>query len=138
MRVTRRLDQALRALVELARLENGQRMAVSGLSERLGLSKRVLEQQITELAKHGMVECRRGARGGCRLARPAGEITVEQVMHLLEGEVLDEHVGARNAVSLMWADIAELIQGAAAAITVADLTRNQVELESETNPIYFI
>jgi len=138
MRVTQRLDQALRALVELARLENDQRMAVSGLSERLGLSKRVLEQQVTELARHGLVECRRGPHGGCRLARPAGEITVAHVMHLLEGGVLDGHVGAGNAVSLMWADIAETIQGVTAAITVADLARNQAEVEIDTSPTYFI
>jgi len=59
-------------------------------------------------------------------------------MHLLEGGVLDGHVGAGNAVSLMWADIAETIQGVTAAITVADLARNQAEVEIDTSPTYFI
>ena len=75
MRVSQRLDYALRALVLLAEQPPGEFVASGDLADRLGMPRRFVEQQVTLLAREGIVECRRGASGGCALAREATEVT---------------------------------------------------------------
>ena len=89
MRVTQRLDYALRALVLLAAQPAGAPVAAGQLADQLGLPRRVVEQQISELARAGIVLSRRGARGGCALARPADQITVRDVVDALPLPNLD-------------------------------------------------
>ncbi|MDA3935585.1 MAG: Rrf2 family transcriptional regulator [Actinomycetota bacterium] len=138
MRVTKRLDHALRALVELARLDSGERLSVAGLSLRLSLPRRFLEQQITELSRKGLIECRRGPAGGCRLSRSADEINVADVALELEGTVLDRRSDMHDAVSLMWTEVADTLKGVMAAVTVADLAHIQDEIERREQHMYFI
>jgi Rrf2 family transcriptional regulator, cysteine metabolism repressor len=54
-------------------------------SERLPLA--YLEHLVQRLRRAGLVESRRGAHGGYSLARPAGEITMAEVVKALEGEI---------------------------------------------------
>lgn len=138
MRVPQRLDIALRAMVELARLDESERMAASELSARLDLPRRFLEQQITELANKGLLECRRGRGGGCRLARSASKMTVADVAAVVEGGILDNPVGEKGVVPLMWRDVALALQGLLAEITLSDLARRQDLLESAEGSMYFI
>src|SRR3954454_10414828 len=84
MRVSAKTDYALRAAVELAAQEGG---TVKG--ERLATSQaiplRFLENILLQLRHAGIVESRRGADGGYKLARPADEITLADVIRAIDG-----------------------------------------------------
>ena len=69
MRVSQRLDYAVRLLVLLAAQPPGEHVVVGDLAERIGLPRRFAEQQVSVLARAGIVRCRRGASGGCTLGR---------------------------------------------------------------------
>jgi Rrf2 family protein len=55
------------------------------LGERIGASQAHLVKVLQSLTRAGLVETERGPRGGARLARPAGEITLLQVYEAVEG-----------------------------------------------------
>ena len=70
MRVSSRLDYALRALVELAERPVGTRVAAGDVADAIGLPRRFVEQQLTPLSRAALIECRRGPAGVACLPAP--------------------------------------------------------------------
>lgn len=138
VRVSQRLDYTLRMLVALARLPVGTTEAAGELALTLGLPRRFGEQQMTGLAKSGIVTSRRGTSGGAALSRPASEITVLDVVEAVQGETLDVPRVSGSATSEMWAEAASALEERLRTITVADLVKRQAALDAEQSPMYFI
>lgn len=138
MRVSQRLDYALRGLVVLAQQPGGSSTAASDVADRLSLPRRFLEQQFTALAKAGIVECRRGAGGGCVLARPAGEISVADVVRAIEGVTLDVPRTSGTVISEMWTDAARSLEQTLGGVTLAELAERQDRLDASRAAIYYI
>lgn len=138
MRISQRLDYALRALVLLATAEPGRHVAAGDLADRLGMPRRFVEQQVTALARAGVVECRRGASGGCALARPAGDITVREVVEALQGEVLDVPHHNDSASAEMWAGAQAALADFLGSATLEQLAVRQREIDSTKTPMYYI
>lgn len=138
MRVSQRLDYAMRAMVLLAAQPPGAFTAAGDVAERLGLPRRFVEQQITELARAGVVECRRGASGGCRLMRPAAEITALDVVNALHGEVMDVPQQNDSATAELWQQAAMAMAGFIGEVTLEQLAARQKQLDHKASPMYFI
>jgi Rrf2 family protein len=138
MRVSQRLDYAMRGLVALAQRPAGASVAAGEIADSLFLPRRFLEQQFTALAQAGLVECRRGAGGGCALARPADEITVAGVVRALEGVALDVPRTSGTIVTEMWNGIARSLDASLEGVTLADLVRGQDRLDAESAAVYYI
>ncbi len=138
MRVSQRLDYAVRALVALAESPAGHSIAAGELADRLGLPRRFVEQQITALARSGLVSSRRGPSGGCTLATPAEQITVYDIVVALQGDVLDVPRVTGSAVSEMWVGVAESLATSLKAVSVAQLVDRQRELKEAESPMYHI
>lgn len=138
MRVSQRLDYALRMLVALGRLPVGASAAAGELATSLGLPRRVGEQQMTALAKTGLVESRRGTGGGVALARPAAEINVHDVVRAIQGDVLDVPRSSGSATAEFWESAAHALEVRMRAVTLADLASRQEHLDAEAAPMYFI
>lgn len=85
MKLTGFTDYTLRVLMYLAL--NQERLAtIQGIAEAYGISESHLMKVVHHLAKSGVVESLRGKGGGIRLARPAGEIRLGQVVREAEGD----------------------------------------------------
>lgn len=138
MRVSQRLDYALKALVLLAGHPEGAYVAAGELARASGLPKRFVEQQITGLAHAGVVTCRRGASGGCALAQPADAITVGDVVVALHGEILDVPHQAASATAEVWSQASAVLGEYLAGVTLADLARRQRQLDADARSMYFI
>ena len=86
MRVSAKVDYALRATIELAAAApeqvKGERLAAAQ-----AIPQKFLENILVDLRNGGLVASQRGADGGYRLARPAGEITVADVIRVVEGPI---------------------------------------------------
>jgi|LauGreDrversion4_2_1035121.scaffolds.fasta_scaffold439865_2 Rrf2 family protein len=85
-------QQALQALLELAQ-EPTRWRSVTDIASSQGLPAPMLEQLLLQLRRSGLLDARRGRQGGYRLARPAAQIAVAQVLtavgadlQLLDGE----------------------------------------------------
>lgn len=138
MRVAQRLDYALRLLVAISRLAEGERVAVGHLAEAMNLPRRFCEQQITELSHHGLVSCRRGAGGGCKLGVRADELTVTDVANALQGTVLDVPHTQGSATTRMWEEVAVAVEERLASVSIAELAERQAEIDYAGAAMYQI
>lgn len=138
MRVSQRLDYALRASVMLAARSAGTYVAAGEIAEALMLPRRFVEQQITELARAGVVECRRGASGGCALARPADEITMGDVVRAVQGEVLDVPRSSGSAAAESWQGAADALEEYLDSVTLEQVLLRQRQMDALAAPMYYI
>ncbi len=77
----------LRALIDLAQYGEKEAVSIQSISARQQISDSYLEQLVRKLKKAGLVTSLRGAQGGYRLAKPAEEVSVGDVLRALEGSI---------------------------------------------------
>ncbi|TML98930.1 MAG: Rrf2 family transcriptional regulator [Actinobacteria bacterium] len=87
MMFSTKAEYGIRVLVELAGRNGESPVPLAEIAETNGLPLAYLEHLVARLRKAGLVESRRGARGGYLLARPADEITMAEVVEALEGAI---------------------------------------------------
>jgi Rrf2 family protein len=138
MRVSQRLDYALRALVMLAQRSAGVYISGGEIAARLGLPQRVVEQQLSELARAGVLRSRRGAGGGHALARPASAISVADVVRAIEGAALDVPRVTGSATSEFWERTADSFGVYLEGATVQMLAERQTDLDARAAEVYYI
>lgn len=78
---------ALRALIMLAGVPDGQALLIQEIAERQNIPRKFLERILLNLKRAGLVQSRRGARGGYALFKPAAEISFAQVLRLIDGPI---------------------------------------------------
>lgn len=83
MRMTRTSRYAIRAVVELAR-HGDRRVSAEALSTELDLPENYLSKTLHTLAGEGLLDSNRGPGGGYRLAVPAEELTLMEVIEAFE------------------------------------------------------
>ncbi len=80
-------EYGVRLMVELGRQPGSGPVALSAVAEAERLPLSYLEHLVAKLRGAGLVTSTRGAHGGYRLARPASEITMDEVVEALEGQI---------------------------------------------------
>lgn len=138
MRVPQSLDYAVRALVLLALQPPGEFVAAGELADRLGLPRRFVEQQVTLLARAGIVRCRRGATGGCALTRASHDVSVFDIVRAVQGEVLDVPRVTGSAASELWRDAAAQFSGYLQSVSLETLADRQRQLDGAAASMYWI
>jgi Rrf2 family protein len=107
MRVTARSDYALRAVAELAAAK-GTLLKREDIAARQDIPVEFLESVLLALKHDGIVQSRRGANGGFMLARPAGSVSLADVIRAVDGPMLD--VRGDRAESVAYAGPAKRIK----------------------------
>lgn len=87
MKVSTRGEYGVRAMVALAKHHGQGPMSIAAMSKASGVPMPYLEQLIGPLRRAGLVESKRGARGGYHLTREPGEVAVGEVYRIMEGPV---------------------------------------------------
>lgn len=87
MKLSTKGRYGLRAMIDLARYSVEEPVSIASIASRQDISERYLEQLVGLLKKAGLVASIRGAGGGYVLAKPAGEISVGDVLRALEGSL---------------------------------------------------
>lgn len=89
------------ALADIASAAEGSLTSLGDLSKRQDISLPYLEQLFVKLRRAGLVESVRGPGGGYRLARPASEIRVSDVLEAVDESVsaMETGAGASGATS---------------------------------------
>ena len=85
MKISTKGRYALRVMAYIAINCEEKKISINELAERNGISDKYLEQIISVLVKNNLLVSFRGAQGGYKLARPAKEITVGEIMNSTEG-----------------------------------------------------
>lgn len=143
--ISQKAKYALRSLVALARLDDGETMMISDIAASQNIPKKFLEQILLDLKHHGIVESRRGKTGGYKLLRAPDEITFGEVLRIIDGPVaplpclskiayrrcddcLDE---ATCEVRRVFAEVAEATREILDARTIAD----SLDADLDTLPV---
>lgn len=87
MKLSARTRYAARILLDLARHSNSGPIAATRLSQHTGVSVQFIEQILKPLKQAGLTTSTRGASGGHSLAKPAQQITLGEVVRLMEGGI---------------------------------------------------
>ena len=135
MRVSAKTDYALRAAVELAAAGGGGPVKGEKLATSQSIPLRFLENILLQLRHAGIVESRRGADGGYRLARPSEEITLADVIRAIDGplagvsgqrpETLD-FKGSSEPLREVWVAVRASLRGVLEQVTLADVASGEL------------
>lgn len=139
VRVSAKADYALRAAVELAAAGEG---PVKG--ERIAQAQQIpanfLENILVDLRNAGLVASRRGAEGGYWLARPAGEISLADVIRAVDGPLANvrgvrseqiEYAGTAERLRDVWVAVRANLRAVLENVTLADLARGELPASVE-------
>lgn len=118
--VTAKSRYAVVGMAELARSGSGP-VPISTVAERREIPVQFLEQLFSTLRRAGLLASQRGVKGGYRLARPAEEITVLEVVQALDGRIGEEASEAGG----IWADGVEALRDVFGRATIADVARRE-------------
>lgn len=135
MRITAKVDYAVRAAAELAAAQaagDGARASVKGevLATSQSIPLRFLESILSELRRSGIVASQRGADGGYWLARPADQVSVADVIRAVEGPLADVHgtppeeasyAGAAAGLQSVWIAVRVALRGVLEGTSLADV-----------------
>ena len=128
MRVSAKVDYALRAMLELAAaggLVKGEQLATAQ-----GIPQKFLESILIDLRHAELVTSRRGVDGGYALGRPAGEITLADVIRAVEGPIATvrgvrpddvRYEGVARALAAVWIDLRAAMRGVLEETTLAEI-----------------
>lgn len=134
MKLSTKGRYGLRALIDLAVHSETEAVSISSVSQRQGISESYLEQLVGKLRRAGLVVSIRGAQGGYRLAKPAAEISVGDILRALEGNLdavecpgLSEDQGCEGAdfcvTKYVWQRINDSITEAVDGISLEQLVQ---------------
>jgi Rrf2 family protein len=127
--ITTKSPYALSALVELHRRGDAVPVPIAELARRREIPVQFLEQLFASLRRAGILRSQRGVKGGYTLARPAAEVTVLELV-----EVLDGPLGA--GATGVFAEAAQAASAVLSEATVASVS--ELELRAAGAPMYYI
>jgi Rrf2 family protein len=88
----------LKAMIDIAIYSNSEAVTLKSISERQNISEGYLEQIFSILRKSGLVIGRKGAQGGYSLSKPINEISVGEILRVLEGELVLVDINNANSI----------------------------------------
>ena len=116
--ITTKSPYALQALTELARAGGDDPVPLGELARRRDIPVQFLEQLFAVLRRAGILRSQRGVKGGYSFARPPAEITVLEIVDLLDGPLGAEASG-------VFEDAAKSARDVLASTTVADVVERE-------------
>jgi Rrf2 family protein len=129
MRVSAKVDYALRAVTELAASPPGF-VKAERLATAQAIPLKFLENILLELRRAEIVASQRGADGGYRLAKPADEVSLADVIRAVEGPIATvrgarpedaEYTGAATALRDVWIELRTSMRGVLEETSLAEL-----------------
>lgn len=132
----------VKAMFELAVNYGQDPMSIKTISERQHISDYYLEQLFSGLRKAGLIKSIRGAQGGYILTRSPGEISIADILNVLEGPIeiseciLDgEDTSCTRAhccsTRLLWKKISDSVNNVIENTTLQDLVDDYTQMSSE-------
>lgn len=133
MHIPAKVDYGMRAMLTLAEL--GRPATAEDLARSQGLPAKFLGAILSDLRRAGLLTSQRGAEGGYRLARPAGEIAVADVMRALDGPLAEvrglrpentAYEGAAVHLQDVWVAVRASLRSVLEEVTLDDVVRGRL------------
>ena len=130
MRVSAKVDYAIRAMVELAATPEGGPRKAEQIATAQEIPIKFLENIMLDLRHGGLVRSQRGVDGGSWLAKPADEISLAAVIRAVEGSLADvrgvraealEFTGTAGPLREVWVAVRAGLRRVLDTVTIADV-----------------
>ena len=97
---------AIAALQELGSIDADKVLKIKEIATNANIPQNFLEQILLELKKQGLLASIKGAHGGYKLAKPLKDITLKDVVIVLESDIFSDISQKNNlALQLFWKDL---------------------------------
>lgn len=100
MKISTKGIYGIKAMVDLAIYSEKHKVTLKSICERQSISERYLEQIFALLRKGGLIKGVKGAQGGYTLVKGAKEITIGEILRVVEGEIRAVNVEEHNMDNL--------------------------------------
>lgn len=136
MRISAKTDYAIRAVVEMAAVSTGGHLVkAEAVADAQQIPLRFLLGILNELRHAGIVDSRRGMEGGYRLAKPAGDIAVADIIRAIDGPLANIGGVRPDALTLagsaaplqdVWVSLRSSIRAVLEHVTIADIVSGEL------------
>ena len=147
MEITQQADYAVRTLLDLTLYSAEERVSSEEIAQRQSIPSAFLTKIVARLAAADLVQTQRGVKGGIRLARPADEITLLEVVEAIDGPITFNRCNRRPsectrdrtcAVHPIWLELCEEFRARLSSYNfaaIADRVRGTTPLNRLTIPL---
>jgi Rrf2 family protein len=134
MRVSAKVDYAVRAAVELAVAGSGP-LKGDRIAQAQDIPLKFLENILGELKHAGLVRSQRGTEGGYWLGQPADEITIADIIRAVEGPLASvrgeapeslHYSGSAKPLGTVWVAVRSNLREVLELVTIADIAANEL------------
>ncbi|WP_030772729.1 MULTISPECIES: RrF2 family transcriptional regulator [unclassified Streptomyces] len=135
MRISARADYAVRAALQLAASQDDGPVKAEAIADAQDIPHKFLEAILNDMRRGGLVLSQRGGNGGYRLAKPAGSISIADVVRVVDGPLVSvrgvrppdlSYTGPAQALLPLWialrANVREILDG----VTLADVASSDL------------
>jgi len=138
MRVSAKADYALRAMAQLASEHRNEHVNAEHVADVQDIPLRFLLGILGELKRARLVRSSRGAAGGYSLSRPPEEITLAEILRIVEGLLVDlhdarvgelGHRGAAKPLTDVWRAVRTNVRSVLEGVTLADVAAGSLPAE---------
>jgi Rrf2 family protein len=138
LRVSAKADYALRAMAQLASEPQDAPINAEHIADAQDIPLRFLLGILSELKHARLVRSSRGAAGGYTLSRPADEITLAEILRVVEGPLVNlhdarvgelGHRGAAKALTDVWRAVRTNVRSVLEGVTLADVVSGDLPPE---------
>jgi len=135
MKISAKAEYAVRAAVELAAASGDKPVKAERLATAQDIPLNFLENNLGELRHAGVVRSQRGAEGGFRLARPAEEVTIADVIRAVDGPLASvrggppeqvTYSGAAEPLTNVWIAVRASLRTVLERVTLAELAADKL------------
>lgn len=135
MRISAKVDYAVRAVIELAAAQDEKPVRAERVATAQGIPLNFLENILSELRHAGIVRSQRGPEGGFRLAKPADEVSIADVIRAVEGPLAtvrggppedSTYPGPAADLPRVWIAVRKSLRSVVEDVTVADVAKGQL------------
>lgn len=149
MKITFKGDYALKAILDLSmNSEDGRVVPISEISQRQDIPLPFLEQIMLILKKAGFVQSKTGKGGGFLLAKQPEEITLGEIIRLIEGPIEPIACGVRGrpsgcadeqhcAFREIWVKVTDALSDIVDTVTFAQIMRRTKELQQHNSAFIY-
>jgi FeS assembly SUF system regulator len=146
IRLNRETDYGVGILTLMAQ-EPADRFNAAALAEARGLPQPIVSKILKHLARSGLLVSYRGAKGGYGLARDPAEISIAEIIAVLEGPIaLTDCIedgqqacqyGSQCNISGVWGRINDAVQQTLSQITLAEMAAADTGQQGQIHPVEF-
>ncbi|MGI5350548.1 RrF2 family transcriptional regulator [Streptomyces sp. CA-250714] len=152
MRISAKADYAVRAALQLAGATAGEPLKAEAIAEAQDIPHKFLEGILNDMRRGGLVTSQRGINGGYRLAKPAADISIADIIRVVDGPLVSvrgvrppelSYSGPAESLLPLWialrVNVRRILDGVSLADVVSGRLPSEVSLLTEspaawTNP----